>query len=42
MISNINNRVWNILKYPSENDDSYKFVVLLNMLNIHIEQADYE
>jgi hypothetical protein len=42
MISNINNRVWNILKYPSENDDRYKFVGLLNMLNIHIEQADYE
>ncbi len=44
MISNVNNRVWNILKFPEENDgsDRYKFFALLNMLNIHIEQVDYE
>ena len=42
MISNVNNRVWNILTYMKINDDRHKFFALLNMLNIHIEQADYE
>tara|TARA_R110000796_G_scaffold113086_2_gene224828 strand:- start:2343 stop:2822 length:480 start_codon:yes stop_codon:yes gene_type:complete len=42
MISNVNNRVWNILTYMKINDDRHKFFALLNMLNIHIEHADYE
>jgi hypothetical protein len=42
MISNVNNKVWNILTYMKINDDRHKFFALLNMLNIHIEQADYE
>lgn len=44
MISNVNNRVWNKLFFPKENDghDRHKFFALLNMLNIHIEQVDYE
>ena len=42
MISNVNRRLWNILEYQHKNDDRHKFFALLNMLNIHIEQANYE
>ncbi|MAG02121.1 hypothetical protein CMI42_02185 [Candidatus Pacearchaeota archaeon] len=42
MISNVNNKVWNILTYMKINDDRHKFFALLNMLNIHIEQSYYE
>jgi len=42
MISNVNNKVWNILTYMKNDDVKHKFFALLNMLNIHIEQIDYE